>query len=272
MPGAKSPAMMSQILPLVGDLVRDPRGWVVPYFGVGGAAIALHEAGARVEWAGDANPILVAILRGLRASPESFVRLAEEEARPLRGADATAQRTWYAGAREELRTQQAEDDIDPVLAYLVWRMGVKGLLRFNGSGAFNTPVGVSAAGGPEKPKGSIFEPGALRAWGEALGRLPAVELASYERTPAEGVLYEDPPYVGTFARYTPQVFDFGAAHAWRSARGGAWVASNSPEAIQAYPWAYAGYEIYHLHRPHDFRGRKGGAAQGAGEILAIRRG
>lgn len=260
MAGAKGPEMMAQILPRLPPAAGP---WMVPFFGIGSAARALHESGREIAYASDASPALVALLQSLRFRPDHVLATAEAHAKDVVALDsAEAQRAWYFARRDTLNTVGAHEA--PALFLVVWRLAFNGLARFSQAGRFNTPPRIQ----PGKPVRKVLDVDALRAFSGWLRTIPRVELAGYEETPA-GPAYFDPPYVGTHDTYVAGGFDHAAFHTWLGRREGPWVVSNSLAALWAYPAAYEGATVHEVSRSG--RISRDGAGRGAvGEILAVR--
>lgn len=259
MAGAKGPEMMAQILP---RLPPAEGPWMIPFFGIGSAARALHESGREIAYASDASPALVALLQALRLRPDHLLAVAEAHAKDVVALEtAEEQREWYFASRDTLNTVGAHEA--PALFLVVWRLAYNGLARFSRVGRFNAPSRIQ----PGKPVRKVLDVEALRAFSGWLRTIPRVELAGYEETPA-GPAYLDPPYVGTHDTYVAGGFDHDAFHAWLAERAGPWAASNSAAAIGAYTAAYLHREIHEVQRS----GRISRDGKGRGpvpEILAI---
>lgn len=260
MAGAKGPALMAQILPL---LPQAEGPWAIPFFGIGSAARAMHGAGLEIGFCSDANAPLVAVLQALRHWPLSFLASAMAlEAEVCGLGSAEAQREWYFERRAAANA--AGLSADPALFLILWRLAFNGLMRVSRArGEFNPSPRIQ----PGKPVRSILDVDALTGFAVWLGQIPRVELAGYEST-SEGPAYLDPPYVGTHDTYVRGGFDHGAYHRWLGARPGPWAASNSADAPGAYPLAYLHRPLYRIERRGTFSG-KGDGRQPVGEILAV---
>lgn len=217
MPGAKT-RTMSAILP---HLMPLGDRWAVRFFGTGASAMALLDAGQRIEYASDGNRHLVAMLRELRTSPDRFVAAVDRQAQAIEVLGTNLQREFYA----RLRAGFNAGDAGAGDYFLLWRMAFNGVPRFNPRGQWNVGPGITDKTGPKK---RIFDRDALLIYGRALGRIPEVDCAAWpdETLPPGLVPYDDPPYYRTFDSYgTP--FDHVRWHAERRTMAGPWAMSNS---------------------------------------------
>lgn len=145
---------------------------------------------------------------------------------------------------------------DHIAAQLFWylnRYGFNGLCRFNSRGQFNVPYGRKATVDPPDltPYRALF----TGQWTFMHGDFSCVELTRCD------LIYADPPYWGTFAKYTAGGFgwtDHERLVRWLAHHDGPVIASNSAEdkICQLYDsWGFTTRYVAAPQKMHRSRGR-----------------
>lgn len=185
---------LDEIFGEIGRLaVRPSAGWIEPFAGSGTVAINRPVTGRCVI--GDSNRHSAEMLRHIRdglVTGEGILERFGEE-------DPTAEEYYAVRDRFNSTVASGVDGITAKEMDLMWllRHGFNGLMRFNRSGAFNTPFG--------RPRSRV------RQMSEEIGpmreALQGVEIlhSDFEaviRMAGPGdVIYLDPPYLSTCSRY-----------------------------------------------------------------------
>lgn len=192
------------------------RGYIIPFFGIGGDTAHLTRAGQRITRIGDANPHFAHLYRCLRDYPlETNGRILRMAATfPLGVGMLYEQRDLFMSWRTHYNHiwPQVGRHAEPEAAALflcVWRAGFNGVIRANSKGEINTPPGMTDKTGPKR---SLVDLEALRTFSAWLGTLPPVEPLDYAELirgcPDPGdVGYYDPPYYLTYDGYFGKRFD-----------------------------------------------------------------
>lgn len=166
------------------------RRYIEPFFGGGALFFDLQPVEAVIN---DANPALMSMYGGVRDNVEQVIE-------QLQTFEQTKEQFYEVRARWNKKIDS-----------LCWRAAAflylnktcfNGLWRVNGSGGFNVPY--------RKKKANFFDPSNLRAVSAAL-HTAFLACGSYEqiiRIAGHGdLVYFDPPYDGTYAKYTSEGFD-----------------------------------------------------------------
>ena len=172
--------------------------------------------------AGDVIKPLIALWEAIKADPDAVVAYysALWHERQRRGHEV------FYEARTRFNATGA-----PLDFFVLSRMCVNGLIRFNKAGEFNNSLHHTRPGiHPERLSPIVH------AWSERLQAV-AFQATDYSETLATArqgdLVFLDPPYVGTRGRYRPEPFDFErfqATLAALNARGAHWMLTLDGEA------------------------------------------
>lgn len=139
----------------------------------------------------DINPDLINLYRQVKDDCDTFVKFAQDFF--VSSNDETA----YYIARQDFNSSAEMNNLWRAVYFLYLnRFGYRGMCRYNSLGVFNVPYG--------NYKEPYFPESEIRAFAEKAQRATFI-CASYEETLAMvktgDVIYCDPPYDGTFAKY-----------------------------------------------------------------------
>lgn len=220
-PFVKWPGGKRSVLPAI--LERSPSGYSAyyePFLG-GGAVFFALERHSAPAYLSDTNARLIATYRAVRDTPDDLAALLDAHA-------AASSEQHYLEVRSRFNTPGEMSVVETAAAFIYLnRNCYNGLYRENASGGFNASW---------RDTGVRWEPDvdAIFAASAAL-QSASLSADTFEMTPLDpnGYYYLDPPYHGTFARYSGAGFDDDAHRRlaqWcrRLDRSGArWMLSNS---------------------------------------------